>query len=58
MEFRPFFSTFYEGWGWGGGSEIYLAFHTESKPGKRGLKLDSGTLAMCGSIPPYGVFIT
>lgn len=52
MEFRPFFfSTFHEGWGWGGGSEIYLAFHTESKPGKRGLKLDSGTLAMCGSIP-------
>lgn len=51
MEFRPFFSTFHEGLGWGGGSEIYLAFHTESKPGKRGLKLDSGTLAMCGSIP-------
>lgn len=51
MEFHQCFSTFHEGWGWGGGFKIYLAFHTEPKPGKRGLKLDSGTLAMCGSIP-------
>lgn len=30
MKFRQFFSsTFHEGLGWGGGFEIYLAFHTE-----------------------------
>lgn len=33
MKFHQFFSsTFHEGLGWGGGFEIYLAFHTSTEP--------------------------